>query len=43
MTKTYDRLLEIIKKQSEVIIELVNKSAEQENLISVLLSERNGA
>lgn len=47
LSKTYFDLTElveeqgqIIKQQSETIAKLINESAEQENLINVLLSER---
>lgn len=43
MTRTYEKLVAIIKKQNDVIAELVSRSTEQENLISALLSERSDA
>ena len=42
MTQTYEQLVAIIKKQNEVISELISRQAEQENLISALLRERKG-
>lgn len=37
--KTCEELVEIIEKQNDLIIELVNENAEKENMIKVLMEE----
>lgn len=37
--KAKEELIEIIKKQNELIAQLLNENAEQENMINVLTSE----
>lgn len=37
--KTCEELVEIIEKQNDLILELVNENAEKENMIKVLLND----
>ncbi len=37
--KTHEELVRIIEKQNDLIIELANANAEQENMINVLLGD----
>jgi len=37
--KTHTELIEIVEKQNRLIEELVNKNAEKENMINVLMNE----
>jgi len=37
--RTHEELVEIIEKQNDLIIELVNENAEKENMIKVLMQE----
>lgn len=37
--KAKEELIEIIKKQNELIAQLLNENAEQENMINVLMTE----
>jgi len=38
-SKSHEELVEIIEKQNNLILELVNENAEKENMIKVLLEE----
>lgn len=40
--KAKEELIEIIEKQNDLIVELVNQNAEQENMINVLMTEFKG-
>lgn len=37
--KTHTELIEIVEKQNRLIEELINKNAEKENMINVLMNE----
>ncbi len=37
--KAKEELIEIIEKQNELIAQLLNENAEQENMINVLMTE----
>ena len=37
--RTTEELVEIIEKQNDLIIDLVNENAEKENMIEVLMQE----
>lgn len=39
--KAKEELIEIIEKQNNLILELLNENAEKENMINVLMSEFN--